>query len=440
MVAVRGDDTSMRRLAGRSGWTIASTAVVTIAVFAETIVLARHFGVEQYGVLLLAIAIPEFILQILDFRIKDALTVYLSEALESGSHDVAVALLKLFWLIDVLVGVLALVLVLALANVAAEHLMQDPDAAELIRIYALGLVFSTLDGASGSVLRVLDRYPVAFFAGSVGIVVRVGLVLLAVSLFGSLESVTWARVAGEVALTLVMGTITLRLVWKLLHGQRHARISLLSDRRREIFRFLLSTNLTGLLKTASMKLDTILLAAFLSPSAVGLYRFALQFARAPVQLADALYAAVFPTVARGFATGRRSAVRRLLGQTSQMLGIGMVAVLAVGLAFGSDLLELAGGRQYADGAAAFNIALVGVAPYFVFFWLRPVLLSAGHPGVILRTSTGVVALQMVLIAVLVPLWGVEGAALAVSVAGVAGVAYQLHFVRSRKLLTAPDGV
>ena len=429
----------MRRLAGRSAWTVASTAVTTIAVFVETIVLARHFGVEQYGVLLLAIAIPELILQVLDFRIKDALTVYLSEALESGSHAVAVALLKLFWLIDVLVGVVALAIVLLVAGLAAEHLMDDADAAELIRIYALGLAISTLDGASGTVLRVLDRFSVAFWAGSVSMLVRVGLVLLAVSVSGTLESVTWARVAGEVTLTVVMGAITLRLLKPLLGGHVKAPISLLADRRREISRFLLSTNLTGIVKTVSMKLDTILLAAFLSPAAVGLYRFALQFARAPVQLADALYSAVFPTVARGLSTGRRSAVRHMLKRTSHLLALGMAVVLVVGLVFGGDLLTLAGGDQYSGGATAFGIALVGVAPYFVFFWLRPVLLSSGHPDVILRTSTVVVAMQMALVVALVPLWGIEGAALAVSVAGTAGVAYQLHFVRSRRLLSAADG-
>ena len=430
------DDASMGRLASRSGWSIAATAAVTGVLFVETILLARHFGVHGYGVLLLIIAFPEAVLQILDLRIKDALTKYLSEALEGGRREQAVAMLKLFWLLDVAVGVLCLALVAALAGVVAEGLVEEPDAAHLMRIYAIGIAFGTLDAASGTVLRVLDRFPVAFYAQSAGMLVRLVLVVAAIVLDGSLEAVVWARVAAEVLLTVVLAVTSLALLRPLLGDVRRTPMSALAGRRRELFGFLMNTNLSGLLKMAATKLDTILVGALASPSAVALYRFALQFARAPVQLADALYAAVFPTVARSLASGRSAELRALLRRTTLMLAALMLPVVAVTLLFGGDILALAGGERYRDAAAVFVICLIGVTPYVALFWLRPVLLSAGHPGVILRISAVATALQMLLIVVLVPRIGVEGAAIALASANILGVLYQLHFMRRRRLLYA----
>jgi O-antigen/teichoic acid export membrane protein len=426
----------MQRLAGRSVWTLSSTLVVTLALFTETIVLARHFGPHVYGTFLLVIAIPEAVLQVLDLRVKDALTKYLSEALETDRPREAVALLKLFWMLDVAVGLFCLALVFALAGVAANLLVGAEGSAHLMRIYAIGLLFGTLDTASGTVLRVMDRFRLAFVVNSLGFVARVGLVVGAVVLDGSLNGVVWARAGGELGLTLLLGGASLAILKPMLWPHRATPTSAIGERRREILGFLMSTNLTGTLKMASTKLDTILIGALASPVVVAHYRFALQFARAPVQLSDALYTVVFPTIARAHAGGRPDEIRRLAVGSTRLLAMTVVPVCVVAAFFGGDLLTLFGGREYAEGGVIFALGLISVLPYVVCFWLKPVLLTSGHAKTILRIQAIATVVQVAGIVALVPVIEGEGAAVALAVSNVLAIVMQLRFLRGRRLLSA----
>ena len=62
---------------------------------------------------------------------------------------------------------LAFLVVAATAGFAAEHLTGDRELGRLMVIFSLGTFFASLDTASGSVLRVMDRFGLAFTAVSV---------------------------------------------------------------------------------------------------------------------------------------------------------------------------------------------------------------------------------------------------------------------------------
>jgi O-antigen/teichoic acid export membrane protein len=424
----------VRRLAERSGWSLGGTVVVTLCVFAETILLARHLGVDLYGVFLLVVAFPEAVLQVLDLRVKDAINKYLTEALTTGEHRRAVALLKLFWLLDVAVGLLCLLIVVALSRPVADLLTGDPDNAHLMVIFAFGLLLGTLDAATGSVLRVLDRFRLAFITGSIGIAARLALVAAVVVAGGGIEAVVWARVAGELAITLAIGSVSVVLLKRLLWQDRCTPMAELGEQRREIFGFLMSTNLAGTLKMASTKLDTMLLGALGTPAAVALYRFALQFARAPLLLSDALYAAVFPTFARAAAQGRRREIRNVARSSTLILCLTLLPGSLLAAAFGGDILSLMGGERYRASGTVFAICVLSVLPYGVLFWLRPLILTAGHANVLLRYQAIGTALQMLLLVLLAPGLGAEGAAIALAAGNILIVGQQLAFVRRARLL------
>jgi O-antigen/teichoic acid export membrane protein len=421
-----------------SAWALASSGVIAFAIFAETIILARYLEPSELGVLLLVIAYPEAIQQLLDFRVKDATTKYLSEFLAHNRPAHAVALVKFLWIIDVAVGVVALLIVLATAGIASSLFVDNPDATRLMSIYAFGMFFACLDSAAGSVLRVMDRFGLAFAAGTSGIAGRLALVGLVVVLGGGLEAIVWARVGGEVLLALLQGAATVAVLRPLLRHRRSAPVSLLGERRREIRTFLFHTNLTGAARMASAKLDTLLVGALATPAIVSFYKLGLQFGRVPALATDALHVALFPSMARDYARGRMRQIRDTVRNTSILVAACMLPVLIVGGLFGESIIAALVGDSFRDAATPMFLCLLGITPLVVFYWLPPLMLTTGHTGALLRTVIAGTIVQLAALVVLVPGLDASGAAIGFALGSFVTVALGIGFVLRRGLLAADD--
>jgi O-antigen/teichoic acid export membrane protein len=426
------------RLARNSGWALGGAGLITLALFAETIILARYLGPGQLGVFLLAIAYPEAVQQLLDFRVRDAMTKYLAEFLAQKRHSEAVSLVKLLWIIDVAVSAVAMLIVVVTAGIVAEMLVPESGATELMRIYAIGVFLASLDSASGTVLRVLDRFGLAFGAGVSASAGRLGLVAGVVALGGSLEGLVWARVGGELLVTLFVGVASLSVLYPLLWRERAAPISLLGDRAREIRNFLLNTNFTGVLRMASTKLDTLLVGVLASPSTVGIYRIGLQFGKAPLLVSDALHLAVFPALARDFAHGNIRRMRETARRASlYVAALAFPATLIVGLK-GDTLIGALAGRSFRAADTTLLLCLAGVVPYVIIFWLSPLLLTTGHTGTLVKITGVATVIQLVSIVALVPPLGAAGAAVGFGLNYILTVGLGIGFVYRAKLLRADN--
>jgi O-antigen/teichoic acid export membrane protein len=303
-----------------------------------------------------------------------------------------------------------------------------------MRIYSIGVFLASLDSASGTVLRTLDRFGLAFGTGASAYAGRLALVVGVVSLGGGLEALVWARVGGELLQTLFQGIASFLVLRPLLWSDRRSPVSLLGDRLPEIRRFLLNTNLTGVLRMAATKLDTLLVGVLASPATVAIYRIALQFGRAPVLLSDPLNLVVYPEFARDFARGRIRRMREIARRGSvYVAAVALPATVIVGLE-GDALIGALVGNGYRAAATPLLLCLVGALPYVVFFWLSPLLLATSHAGTVLEIAGTGTVVQFVSLAALVPRFGAAGAAAGLALNYIIAVALGLRFVRREKVL------
>jgi O-antigen/teichoic acid export membrane protein len=417
-----------------SGWSFAATVVAAVALFVETVVLARYLTPAGYGVLLLLIAFPEAVLQLLDFRIREAMTRYLGRFIAQDRRQEAVAIVKLLWLLEVGAAGLAFLIVLAFSGWAANAIVDRPDLAYLMVIYAGGLFFAGFDSASGTILRVLDRFALSFGVGCATSIVRLAAILAVVVLGGGLTAIIVARVAAEVVGTVIMGTVAVRALARVVWDQRHAPIRLLRSQLGEIARFLVNTNLAGIVRAAATKLDVVLVGLLASPSAVSLYKVSIQVATAPLLLGDALFTAVFPSFARSEATGRRAEMREVARRTSMLVAAIVLPTLVIFAVVGGPLIGLVFGSFYRAAGLPVTLCLIGVSAYVIFFWAQPLMLASGHAGPLLRRVALATAVQCAMLAGLVPPFGATGAAAALGGGFLVTVALELEFVRRRRLL------
>ena len=164
----------------------------------------------------------------------------------------------------------------------------------------------------------------------------------------------------------------------------------------------------NILQYVGLRVDLLLVPAFMTLQAGGLYFVAVRVSDAVGQIGTAAASLLFPRVV---AEDDRSSTRlteRVARVT--MLGVAVVAAL-LGVA-ADPVLRIVFGGGYASGAPALQVLLAGAVPLSLCRVLVADLKGRGRPGLASMGSMAMAGATVALDVVLIPAWGLMGAALA----------------------------
>jgi stage V sporulation protein B len=168
----------------------------------------------------------------------------------------------------------------------------------------------------------------------------------------------------------------------------------------------------NILQLVSLRLDQLIVPAFLSLSSAGVYLIAVRATEALAQVGSAAGSLIFPEVARQGDVVETSLTERAVRATMVMIG---VAGLALGL-MAEPFLAVAFGPEFTSGSLALRILLVAMLPLSMARILAGDLKGRGRPGTV-SIAMGLAAIITVLLdLVLIPRLGIAGAAIASVVA------------------------
>lgn len=164
-------------------------------------------------------------------------------------------------------------------------------------------------------------------------------------------------------------------------------------------------DVTGVL---SSELDRALVAVFLGPAAMGLYVVALSFSRMLDVFQSAVVSVIFPK-----AMGRsQEEVVALIGRGARVSGA-VTFLAAAGIALlGPWAMSVVYGRQFLGAVPVLRFLLLVVALSGVTWILCQAFMVLGRPGFVTVVQVAGLGLTVVLLPVLVPRYGLEGAGLA----------------------------
>lgn len=243
----------------------------------------------------------------------------------------------------------------------------------------------------------------ATFAGRLA---TLGLTVLALSLGLGFKSVVLAHVVG-LAVTFVLHLVAVALIVPL-----RPVIDLAYWRRLVAGSFVLGLAIA--LSLVYFRVDTILLALLRSPEEVGLYGAAYKFIELTVLIPSAVGITMFPPLARFMADGDPRAAG-LIQKTFDVLLAAAVPVVVLMVAYPEQLLTLAAGSDYADGAEALQL----LAPFALFAFVNAVLwrvvLARERDRLLLAIAVAVLTLNVALNLVFIPLYGFKAAAVITAV-------------------------
>ena len=374
----------------------ASVAGFSTLLLAVLLVIAgRLLGDEEYGKFSFALALAMIFETLIDFGLKEITTREVARNRPAARELVA----QTFGLKLVLAAVASVGLALA-----ANLLRPEPDvrwacyllgAASILRSYLLTLRY-TLQG--------IERF------GLDGIVVGVDrLLLLALGvgalvgdfgLFGLAVAFVGARVISfSVACVLAAGEIgTLRPAFD------RARWLGLQHRALPFGAFVVVLYLYSYA-------DTVMLGVIRGDAETGLYNAAYRIYEGLANVGQVLQTVLIPRLSRYHAASRVAHGRLARGG---LLAGGLLALptAAVGFVFAAPLVVLLFGPAYGAAGGVLRLLAAGLVVVFPLCALHAVALSAGAGGWLLRTAVIGCALNVGLNFVLIPRFGMHGAAAA----------------------------
>jgi O-antigen/teichoic acid export membrane protein len=380
--------------------------------FVIALLLARALGAADYGLYVLAISAATLFSGISLLGLDDAMVRYV--AILSARRDTA----GLRGTIQIGLGVSAPVAAAlgAVLYVAAEPiavgLFDEPRLTPLLHLTAVIVPFLTISNVLAGVARGFQRMDYAALAENVvQSTVRMALLAAAVVL-GGLDTLVATVIFG---LSDVAATITLLV----LLNRRFPLLAAPAEETRrdvgEVFRFAIPLWFSGLLRQFRRNLEVLILGSMSAASSVGVFAVVNKVSLVGHVGLLSLFLAVKPSLAQLHDKGDRRGLGQLYTTTTRWaLGLALPFFLVMVL-YREPLLSVFGGSFAAGGSALVVLAFAELANAGTGI-CGPLIDMTGHMRVKVANAVLWTVLLIAASALLVPRWGVLGAASATLIA------------------------
>jgi len=157
-----------------------------------------------------------------------------------------------------------------------------------------------------------------------------------------------------------------------------------------------------------MQLDTLLLAAFASPAAVGLFSIAFRPLQPLQLLPRTIVSVTFPMMSR-LGTSGREEIDRAFGRTSNLLWMASLPIALTIAACARPLILATAGADFLDAVLPLQILMAMTGLFFLNAQLRFILTAMNAQQKYGWLVTSVLGLKLALELALIPLFGLYGA-------------------------------
>lgn len=375
--------------------------------FVIGILLARLLGAEQLGLYNLALTAATVAAGLALLGLTSAMVRYIS--FFAGRRDTA----GLWGTLQIGLGLpMALSMLLGvglytLAGPIAERLFHEPRLVPLLRLASLIIPFLTLNDIIAAATRGFNKMQYMVIAQDVSQPMIKLFILIAVLAVMGLDAAKALAASGlTVVIVCVLLVYFLNKLFSLKRPLRTARRDI-----REMLRFSLPVYLSRLIGTFGGNVQTVLLGTLNTVTNVGIFNVVSQANLIGDMFHQSIVTASMPIVSELYSQGEREQIGRFYQTMTKWTFTVNLPLFLILLLFPVPILSVFGG-SFVDGAAALavlawgNLVNVGTG-------ICGVLLDmSGNTLLKLANSIATVALTLVLNILLIPRWGLVGAATA----------------------------
>lgn len=368
-------DGNLKDLLRNSGMLYVAGGVSIALTFLQQITTANLIGVEDYGRFAAIMGSGMLLLLLVDFRTWEAAAKLLARSFVEKDHDESASIMTWLSVVDVISGMIATILLFLLADFIAITMLQAPELAPLVRLYALLVPLRLYArGVPNTVIRLYGRFDWLSVKSIVYAILRLvfitGLALLGYGLPGV--------IIGAVVADLLHTIMLYWMTWALWRRNTNQNTFIRFVRPRcfhEGLRLMRDLWIGATLKGLQLETFIPILALLTNPTQVGLYRVGLDIAQLVSRLMEPFSVVIQPTLIQLYEQQslwkftryiKQATVIALVIITPFVLGIILLGPLAFPLLLDDD---------FAGVAPVASLLVVGFGFSAVFLWLRPAIVA-----------------------------------------------------------------
>lgn len=291
----------------------------------------------------------------------------------------------------------------------SRHVFSKPDLAPQLYLLAGCFPLFGLYRVNINALLALRRFTLSAFLDDALFSVLSFTAILACAFFMPLSpfAITLSRTMAIAGACLATGWMTTRIL-----PRRRRPVSTWSNRR--FLRVLVPTVLSSLMFQIILQTDTLMLGVMRTGSEVGIYHLCVRlsgYLAIPMRVAATIAAA---GCAEAYAQGRHEALRSSV-RTAASLALLIPLIPALLLIFTGPFVLNLFGADFVEGRHALRLLAAGQVVYMLCGLNETVLTMTGHERLVRNIAVTAAILNIALNAIMIPRWGMVGAAMATAV-------------------------
>lgn len=387
--------------------------IFRIGGFLYRFILTRILSAADYGILGLTLPFQNFLNITASGGLPSAIAKYVAEYSALKDEEMENQVIRTSFKLTIIMSVIGATLMFLIAEPIAVGWWAKPNAVLPLRIVAIITPFSTIVGLYRGVFQGYYKMTDILITKAFE---QIGMIIFAVIFV----LIGW-RVAGAVFAT-VVGFIfaSLSAVWlykrdvepkfknqskKILKSQEWIIIKML-------LKFSIPVVITGLAEVLLYDVGTLFIGANLPSKFAGYYTNASAVARLPLIVSMSVATSALPAASEAFTLKNQDLLSTYIHQSYRYVIIIVLPLCVATAVFAGPILGLLFGAEYTLGASSLQILVIGMFSFAVYTIASSISQGLGKPVFPMVSLVFGVFLQLIISFIVVPLWGIEGAALA----------------------------
>jgi len=374
--------------------------------FLERMVLFRGLSKSDYGVIMLGAAILEFTVIMAELGMRSGaprfISYYRGKKDDASIKGAVYATLKIGS-----ISALAFAVALFAASGLLAGIFDAPQLTSIVRIFAIGLPFMVFIILLSSIFRGFDRVGVkAVFEDTMmwGLIAALMFVALITD-----SGLTWAAAALTTAAAITGILVALYAIRALPRLLKHVTPVKMG---KALVVFSIPLAVEGVLNMVMTWADTFMLGIFKTTEVVGAYNTAVPFVNLLFMFMLSLIYIFLPVTTKLLSEGKKEQINGIYRSSTKWAMTLTLPLLFIYVLFSQQVITFFAGARYADASTALVILSLGMS-FNVFAGPNGMTLVAlGKPRLVLLDGTAGVITNVVLCWILIPPYGMAGAAIA----------------------------
>ncbi|MDP2673191.1 MAG: flippase [Nanoarchaeota archaeon] len=403
---------SLKLLAKSSFIVFIGVILSKILGYAYRIIVARYYGPEAYGLFVLSLGILGWFTLASHLGLGTGIVRYFSFYIGKKDKKKVAYIFRFFSRFLLITGVISGVLLFFLSDIISEKIFSNLQLSPFLKLLSLTLPLVGLKGIFYGLMQSYEKIGWYSFISNVldtfvKVIVLIILTFIGINLFNLPVSYLFASI-----ITFLFSYLFCRISFKKIF-----RIKPKKDKK--LIKKIISYSWPLIFFAFSMVLltqvDSFMIGFFKTAKEVGFYNAAVPIALLLTFSIDLFGYLFFPIVTKEYAKENKEIVKQLSQQTGKWVYMISLPLFVLFIVFPGVFIKLLFGEEYLVAVNSLRFLSIGAMFTAVFEISKKLILIKGKSKLLFKDTLFILFLNIVLNLILIPKYGITGAAIATMV-------------------------